>query len=185
MNPSPSEAIGPAESGIPGLPSAVPPHSSGAAPHRRLILGLGNEILTDDAIGFHVAAALQTGFAGIAGTVVSSSDEVGLGLLDILCDYDEVVLIDAIQTGTAEIGYVHEVSSEQLKAMTGVGPHFMGIAEMLALGRELGLDVPGRLRIFAIEVEDPYTMGSCLTSSLQRVMPNVMATLVAKLSANA
>ncbi len=138
---------------------------------KRLILGLGNELLTDDAIGLRIAAALRLELASAPDTTIACSNAVGVALLDIFCGYDEVVLIDAIQTGKAEVGFVHEMTSCQLKAASGIAPHFMGIAEMLALGRELGLEVPDSLRIFAVEVEDPYTLGTRLSVALDPSVP--------------
>jgi len=151
-------------------PSAAGP--SAGSP-RILLLGLGNDLLTDDAIGLRVAEALQTRLAGHANLTILQSAEMGLALLDLVVGFDELVLVDAIQTGKAPPGYVHELAGSDLKVLPGYSPHFLGIAEMLALGRELGMAVPLTVRIFAIEVSDPYTLGTHLTPALEAALPGI------------
>jgi Ni,Fe-hydrogenase maturation factor len=62
--------------------------SRAAASSRRapeiLLLGLGNDILTDDAIGLHVAAAVRERLAGCQFLTVRQTGEMGLSLLDFI-----------------------------------------------------------------------------------------------------
>jgi hypothetical protein len=51
---------------------------------------------------------------------------------------------------------------------------FLGVSETLALGRQLGLPMPEQIRIFAIEVKDPYTVGENLTSPTQEAFPGIV-----------
>jgi Ni,Fe-hydrogenase maturation factor len=55
-----------------------------------------------------------------------------------------------------------------------VSPHFLGIGETLALGKELGLSVPSEVKIFAIEVEDPFTVGTRLTPAVAAALPGIV-----------
>ena len=108
---------------------------------------------------------------------ILQSAEAGLALLDLVADYDELIIVDAVQTGHAEPGHVHELEVDQMQLIPGGSPHFLGIAEMLALGRELHLPVPGKTRIFAVEVEDPYTLEQGLTPALSAAFPRLVALL--------
>jgi hydrogenase maturation protease len=145
-----------------------------ASTRRRLLLGLGNDILTDDAIGLLVVRALQRELADHPFIDVRETSEMGLALLDYLNGYAEVVIVDAIQTGQAAPGSVHELDPASLKQLTGRTPHFLGVGETLALGRELGLEMPSRVKIFAIEVEDPFTLGTQMTPALQAALPAIV-----------
>ncbi len=140
---------------------------------RTLLLGLGNDILTDDAIGLRVASELKQRLAAISNVTVLASGEMGLALLDLIVGFHNLVIVDAVQTGKAAVGFVHEIDAAELQSSAPWSPHFMGIGEMLALGTALGLSVPKCVRIFAIEVGDPFTIGTALTPELDRVVPQI------------
>jgi len=140
-----------------------------------LILGLGNDILTDDAVGLLVARQLSVDLAGDPRVEVRETQEMGLALLDHLTGYREVILVDAIQTRTAPAGTLHELDADGLKRLAGGTPHFLGVGETLALGRQLGLDMPARVRIFAVEVTDAHTLGTQLTPAVRDVLPFVLS----------
>lgn len=146
-----------------------------SSPASVLLLGLGNDILTDDAIGLNVVRQLKTEFAGDTRIEVRETMEMGLALLDFMVGYRAVVIVDSIQTGNAPPGTIHELDAASLKQLTGRTPHFLGVGETLALGRQLGLAMPEHVRIIAIEVEDPFTLGTALTPVLQEALPQATA----------
>jgi hydrogenase maturation protease len=153
----------------PNRPPASPDSS-----RRLLVLGLGNDILTDDAIGLHVAHALRSELAGIPSVNVRETTEMGLALLDFITGYRVVVIVDSIQTGQATPGFLHELDAPALYQLTGRTPHFVGVGETLALGKQLGLAMPEQVKIFAIEVEDPFTVSTALTPALQAALPGIV-----------
>jgi hydrogenase maturation protease len=142
-----------------------------------LLLGLGNDILTDDAIGLRVVRQLQSEFAGDAAIDVRETTEMGLALLDFMTGYSAVIIVDAIQTGQAAVGFVHELDPSSLRQLTGGTPHFLGVGDTLALGRQLGLVMPEQVRIFAVEVEDPFTLGTNLTPALNVALPSIVSSI--------
>jgi len=144
------------------------------SPAKVLVLGLGNDILTDDAVGLRVAQLAQERLAGEPDIEVRATTEMGLALLDEIADRESVVLVDAVQTGRAPPGHVHEINPEDLSRVLGTSPHFLGIGETLALGKLLGLAMPRQVRIFAVEVADPYTLGTGLTPSVALAVASVV-----------
>ncbi len=150
---------------------------------RTLLLGLGNDILTDDAVGLLVVRRLGEELAGVPGLDIRETQEMGLALLDYLVGYEEAVLVDAVQTaGGAPPGTLHEVDAASLVSLVGRTPHFLGVGETLQLGRELGLDMPRRVRIFAIEAADVQTLGTSLTPALKAALPAILARIRAALA---
>jgi hydrogenase maturation protease len=141
---------------------------------RILILGLGNDILTDDAVGLVAARRLGVLLADEPGIEVRETMEMGLALLDYMTGYDAVLLLDAIRTGRHEPGTVMELDPEGLHALRGPMPHFLGVGETLALGRELGLPMPDSVKILAMEVEDPFTLGTELTTAVREALPEMV-----------
>lgn len=141
---------------------------------RVLLLGLGNDILTDDAIGLHIARQLRAELAGHPVIEARETTEMGLALLDFMTGYDAVLLVDAIQTGQAPPGFLHELEPAGLTQLTGRTPHFLGVGETLALGRELGLPMPRQVKILAVEVADPFTLGTAITPLLRAALPEAV-----------
>ncbi len=132
-----------------------------------LVLGLGNDILTDDAVGLKIADAVRERLAGDPRIEVRSTTEMGLALLDEIAGRSAVVLVDSVQTGRAPPGHLHEFDAA---ALTGVGstvPHMLGVGETLALGQLMGLAMPRQVRVFAIEVTDPFTLGTEMTAAVR------------------
>ena len=146
---------------------------------RILLLGLGNDILTDDAVGLHVVHELQRELAGHPSIDFRETTEMGLALLDFITGYRAVVILDSIQTGKAPPGFLYELDAASLNQLTGRTPHFVGVGETLALGRQLGLAMPEQVKIFAIEVEDPFTLGTDLTPALQSALPGIVERIAA------
>lgn len=130
------------------------------AESRLLVLGLGNDILTDDAVGLLVARAVAARLGGDAAVAVRETTEMGLALLDEIADFDALILVDAVQTGRVPPGHIHECDIADLPQVTATSPHFIGVGETAGFGRRLGLAMPGRVRVIAIEVADPYTLGT-------------------------
>jgi hydrogenase maturation protease len=142
--------------------------------HRVLVLGLGNDLLTDDAVGLEVAREVRSRLGSHESITVEETVEMGIALLDFMAGYGAVVLVDAVQTGRATAGVVHELRAEDLTLLPGAAPHFLGVGEVLALGRVLGYEMPSRVEIFAIEVADPFTMGTRMTEALEAAVGPVV-----------
>ncbi len=131
---------------------------------RILVLGLGNDVLTDDAVGLRVAAAVRETLSNEPEVEVRATTEMGLALLDEMEGREGLVLVDSVQTGNAPPGQIHEFSAAQVRESKGPRtPHFVGVGDALALGGLLGLKMPREVAVFAIEVADPFTLGTSLT----------------------
>jgi hydrogenase maturation protease len=160
------------------LPQVLP----GKAPPRKkpvLVLGLGNDILCDDAVGLKVAREIRQHLSDSDGIEVQETAEMGLSLLDYIVGFEDLVLVDAVQTRQAPPGFLHEFDDGELQVLPIVSPHFLGVGETVALARQLGLPVPRRIKIFAVEVKDPFTVGVCLTPPLRRVLRSIASRVLA------
>lgn len=135
------------------------------------VLGLGNEILADDAFGILVAREVGRRF-GSAAEVVESSD-AGFNLLDRLIDVRRLFVVDTILTGKSKPGTMHVYDSSGWLPVTGVSPHFTGLFEVLAVAKELGLRVP-QMTIFAVEAADCLTVGGAMHPEVQAAIPMVV-----------
>jgi hydrogenase maturation protease len=136
---------------------------------RILVLGLGNDILGDDAVGL-VAARRLRGHCS-AGVDVVEAAEGGLGLLDFLEGRSHALLLDALLTGRHPAGTVLEFSREDFHATSGPSPHYAGLPEVLRLAECLAIPVPTDLRVLAMEVEDPYCIREGLSLAVDKALP--------------
>jgi hydrogenase maturation protease len=150
-----------------------------SSPGKVLVLGLGNDILTDDAIGLVVARELRSRLGASEAIEARWTTEMGLSLLDEITGSAALVLVDAVQTGRAPAGHLHELVVDDLQVLPSVTPHFLGIGETLALGRMLELPMPARVRVFGIEVADMQTLGTQLTVPLSAALPGIVDTVLA------
>jgi len=135
---------------------------------KTLVLGLGNDLLADDAVGILAAHELQTQLQGRADVVASALH--GLALLDLFIGYDRAIIIDAIQTGKHPPGSIIEISAADLSHVYAPSPHYAGLPEMLDLAKQLGLPFPHDLTIFAIEVADIHTVGGPMTPAVRQAI---------------
>ena len=131
---------------------------------KTLILGMGNPILSDDGVGLHVARALEGRFPG---TDVRTSALIGLGLLDIVADYDQVFVIDAIQDGKYPPGTVVKLSAGEgaLHLFSSHGMHFL---EILQLGKDVGIAVPEVVGVYGVVIDPDCPFGEELSPPLAR-----------------
>jgi hydrogenase maturation protease len=142
---------------------------------KTLVLGLGNELLSDDAVGIVVARTLRERMPADPGGVdVVESSLAGLALLDLFFGYDRAVVVDGIRTGRRPPGEIVELSPADLDSVVAPSPHYAGLPELLAVARNLGLPFPTDVRILAVETEDPYTIGGDLSESVRGAVEGVV-----------
>jgi hydrogenase maturation protease len=133
--------------------------------NKTLVLGLGNDLIADDAIGILAARRLRGMVDGRADVCESSLH--GLALLESFLGYDHAVIVDAMQTGSHPPGTIVELSPEGLRPVDVPSPHFAGLPELIELAGRLELPFPSRIRILAVEVQDTVAVGGPMTPAVR------------------
>ncbi|KLU59873.1 hydrogenase 2 maturation endopeptidase [Peptococcaceae bacterium CEB3] len=144
-----------------------------------LIFGLGNTLLCDDGIGIYLGRRVSALLSGEDGCTGPRADFVeaslaGLQLLDYIVGYESLVIIDAIQTADGVAGQLYSFGEEELAAtvrLTSV--HDINLATALQLGRRLGMQIPSRVLIYAVEAKDIFTFQESCTPELNAVIPDL------------
>jgi len=129
------------------------------------VLGLGNELLGDDAVG--VIAARQVGQDLASQVEVIETSIYGLGLLDVILGCRQLIIIDAVRTGQVPPGTVMQIDPASLDHVVAPSPHYSGLPEMRVLARTLNLDFPEQIAIFAMEIADDSRLEVRLSSQVQ------------------
>lgn len=138
---------------------------------KTVILGLGNDLLSDDSIGLLVARQLSR--ENVDSVNIVESDLCGLALLDLLVDYDRAIIIDAMHTGKHQPGTILELGPDSFGESLSPSPHYTGLPELIALANELGLYFPRQIRIFAVEAGNLHTVGGDLSDPVAKALPQV------------
>jgi len=138
-----------------------------------LILGIGNDILTDDGIGprlvndlkkneFPGYAEFQTAFIG------------GLEILELIQGYDKVIFIDAIITKDGLPGTVYHFKPEDFKETLHLSNlHDANFLTALDLGRKMEMNVPEDIHIIAIEIIEDRVFSEHLSPEIQMMFPGI------------
>lgn len=144
-----------------------------------LVLGLGNPIVSDDAVGIRVAGVLRERLAGHADIEVDEDYWGGLKLMERLIGYRRAVVIDAIQTGSVEPGTIHRLRVDDMPTQRSASAHDVNLPTALEIGRRAGQALPGDedIHLVGIEAADILNFGEQLTPAVEAAVPRA-ATLV-------
>lgn len=142
-----------------------------AGPPRTIIIGIGSLLRGDDAAGILVAEALK-GEALAPDVTVVSTTAAGLSLLDLMTGFDRALLIDAIKTVGGQAGEVYRLAPEDLpEPLHGFTVHDVSLRGALDMGLRLGLPLPGKMVIIAIEAGDIAPLRETCTPEVQGAIP--------------
>ncbi|RPJ02615.1 MAG: hydrogenase maturation protease [Chloroflexi bacterium] len=143
-----------------------------------LILGVGNPLYGDDAVGVRVAHALQQRSDLPPHVTVVDGGTEGIGLIPLMETYRRVIVVDAVPM---------DVPPGTIRRFTWQDAHFLAperalslhqsdLTEALVLAEALG-SLPHELVIYGIQ---PHNIGwdQGLSPEIQRALPVVVATLI-------
>ncbi len=139
-----------------------------------LLLGLGNPILSDDAVGLAVArrvrARLAQGRSGDPRAEVVEAEIAGFDLVELLAGRPAAVIVDALISDEHEPGAVLERTLADFRPTTRLATmHQVDLPTALALGEELGRPMPParRLWVLAVVAQDAQTFGETLSPAVE------------------
>jgi hydrogenase maturation protease len=146
---------------------------------RTLILGLGNPYLRDDSVGLRVAAVVEEAFTGCPDLEVRRASLAGFDLLDLLHGFERAIIVDSIRTEGGEPGSVYRLLPESLPVTERLGSmHEVNLSTAMALARQIGIEMPAEIVIYAVEIEDDRTFGETCTSEVEQAVGRVSAMVI-------
>jgi len=145
---------------------------------KTLVLGIGSPVVTDDAIGFRIIESLRT--MALENVDLEEACVSGLDLIEIMLDYDMVIVADAIVTTQYALGKVMVLGEESFQAtIHGTNPHEVNIGTALDLGRKLEPErMPKEIFFVAVEVNDVWTVGDTMTPEVEQALPEAVQTVL-------
>lgn len=140
-----------------------------------LVLCLGNEVLSDDAVGPIVADRLKLSDMQTALTEVIFAPVAGFNLLDLMNERQAVLIVDSITTDKAGPGTIHFFPAGYLTPSNGlINSHQISLPTALAFGEKMGYRMPGDIDILAVEIEDNTTLSESLTATVAGAIDQVI-----------
>ncbi len=148
---------------------------------RTVILGLGNPLLRDDGVALEVIELLRKKQLGPE-VELKTASMGGLRILDQIAGFQRAIIVDALMTG-GSVGEVRKLRLEELQGELHASCiHDLNLAQALQLGQSLGMELPGELSIYGIEVADPYTLSEGCSPAVQAAIEQAVALIHAELN---
>lgn len=152
---------------------------------KTLVLGIGNDILGDDAVGIHIARKVAR-LVKPEQADVRETGATGLNLIEMMSGYDKLIVADAILTDKITgSGTIHRLELKDLKETEGsITPHEAGLRNTIELGKQL---FPGRMPqevvIFGVQIQDVAEISLKMTPKVKATIPKVVKMILTELEA--
>jgi len=132
---------------------------------KTLVLGVGNKLMSDEGVGVHAVEQLVAEHTLPKEVQVLDGGTLGLDLLYYLEGIDNLLLVDAVETGKAA-GTMIRLAGEEVPAFMSIkiSPHQIGVPDMLAAARLKDL-YPRQIVLWGIQPE-LITIGLALSPIL-------------------
>ncbi len=141
-----------------------------------LVLGLGNPILSDDAVGIRIARKLEERNPSVT---VEQTNEAAIALLDLITGYDKLIIIDSIKTERGEPGELYKLNLSDFKPnMDFTSSHGMDIATAFEVGKSLGCKMPQSVSIYAVEIKDNDNFAEQCTPEVTEKIPSMIEQII-------
>lgn len=148
---------------------------------KTLVFGSGNELYGDDGVDIHVVRRLRHELEEIKdkekwleNIEFEECSLLGLAILDVIVGYDTLIIVDTIKKSNPATGKIHLLEEKDLRHIPGPSPHYVSIPQTLEIGKKLGLKVPSKIKIIAVEAKNMYNLGEGLTEKMIKAIPAIM-----------
>jgi len=151
---------------------------------RTLVLGIGNPILGDDGVGFHIAQELAKKIKD-ENIDVKDTSVNGLNLLELIVEYDKLIVIDAIMTGEAKAGEIYRLKpkSSSEAAWSTISLHHLNLDTTIQIGKRLfPKEMPGEVIIFAIGAQEVTEVTEEMTRKVREAIPRAVNLVLEEIS---
>ncbi len=151
--------------------------------NRVLLLGIGNPLLTDDGVG--IIAAREIARRKPKGVDVEEATASGIEVMEMMLDYEKVVVVDAIMWPDHEPGDVLRLEERDFShTVHGSSPHGVNITTAIALGRQTAPErMPKEIVFLAMQAQDVSTFSEEPSPKVKRSLPSFIQAVRKELQA--
>ncbi len=144
---------------------------------RTIIIGLGNPILSDDGVGWKVVEALLSTTHFPPTTALETASLGGLSLMERLEGCQRAILIDSMETGQVPVGTLRVFPLNELPNPMdshSASVHDTSLLTALETGRRMGLDLPDKVMVVAIEARTVHDFSEELSPEVAEAVPRAV-----------
>jgi hydrogenase maturation protease len=140
---------------------------------RKIILGIGNLLNTDEGVGIHAIRALLQK-SSVGDFEIEDGGTLGLNLLPLIEESSHLIVLDAID-GHKEPGTLIELARDEVPLFSTIkmSQHQLLFQEVLALAQVRG-HLPEHLTLVGIQPQD-LQVGVDLSPTIAAVLPRLVA----------
>lgn len=147
---------------------------------RILVLGIGNLLLGDEAVGVRIVEALEQRYRLPAHVEVLDGGTSGMELMEMMADRDHLIVADAVLTGAAP-GSVAVLYDEEIPALftRKVSPHQLGLSDVL-MALRLTDEFPRRLTLVGVvpaSLEPGIGLSAVVSQAIEPALAQVLLAL--------
>jgi len=134
---------------------------------RSIVIGVGNPVIADDAVGMEAVRLLRQQLVGLSGLTVAEVYNGGLELMEAMVGFERAFVVDAMVAGHKP-GTIHRLGVDQLADTRNTSTtHNGSLSAALEFGRATGVNLPSDVRIWAVEAGDVSTFCEALTPDVR------------------
>ncbi len=153
-----------------------------AIPGSVLILGVGNIILSDEAVGVRAVEALAAAYELPPGVQALDGGTSSMEMLDEIANLDLLIVVDALKAGKPQ-GTLLRLAGDEVPVFfrQKLSPHQIGLSDVLA-SLEFAGSRPKDMVVIGVEAEN-FSLGLEMTPAIAARLPKLVAMVVEELAA--
>lgn len=146
-----------------------------------LILGVGNIILSDEAVGVRAVEALISAYDLPLGVQALDGGTSSMEMLDEIANLDLLVVVDALKAGKPQ-GTLLRLAGDEVPVFfrQKLSPHQIGLSDVLASLEFAGCR-PKDMVVIGVEAEN-FSLGLEMTPLIAARVPELVTMVVAELA---
>ncbi|QTF07768.1 HyaD/HybD family hydrogenase maturation endopeptidase [Brenneria izadpanahii] len=145
-----------------------------------LVLGIGNLLLSDEAVGVRIIEALEQRYRFSPQIDIVDGGTSGMELMEAMASRDHLIVADAVLTGQAP-GTVAVLRDNEVPALftRKISPHQLGLSDVL-MALQLTDEFPRRLTLVGV-VPESLEVRIGLTETVRQAIAPALRQIVAAL----
>jgi hydrogenase maturation protease len=148
-----------------------------------VVIGVGNPLRGDDAVGLHVLRGLRERLGPTPDIDLVELWVGGLRLAEAMGGYARAVVVDALVEAGAEPGSIRRLDVADLAAARHLAcAHDTSLPTALEAWRVLGLEMPEVLTIWGVVAADTETLTERLSPLVAAAVPRLIRVLAGELT---
>ncbi len=150
---------------------------------RILVLGIGNVLMGDDALGSHVIKELEARYTFPDDVTLIDAGTPGVDLTAYMAGHEALLVVDVVRAKgqPGEFRYYDKEKLLEKAPIVAMSPHEPGLREALLTADFMGV-APAEVKLIGV-IPDVVDLGVRLSDPVRAALPRVIDELVADLAA--